>query len=121
MSASLLTTKFYIPPLRPGLVQRPRLIEKLNAGLHRRLTLVSAPAGFGKTTLIASWIEGRAAHGQPPVREEQDPPQRAAWLSLDEGTTILPASYATSSLHCSRSMRRLGWGSKVSQYRHSYH
>ena len=51
----LLTTKLYIPPVRPNLVPRPRLIERLNAGLHRKLTpmrsigLISAPAGFGKT------------------------------------------------------------------------
>jgi LuxR family maltose regulon positive regulatory protein len=47
----LLQTKLYIPPIRPELVSRPRLIERLNAGLPagRKLTLVSAPAGFGKT------------------------------------------------------------------------
>ena len=57
MSTPLLTTKLYILPGRPdpsttlrtGLVSRPRLIEQLNAGLHRKLTLISAPAGFGKT------------------------------------------------------------------------
>jgi LuxR family maltose regulon positive regulatory protein len=61
MTTPLLQTKLYIPPVRPDpstglrtrLVSRPRLIEQLNAGLHRRLTLVSAPAGFGKTTLLS--------------------------------------------------------------------
>lgn len=53
MSAPLLATKLYIPPLRPNLVPRPRLIERLKAGLHRKLTLLSAPAGFGKTTLLS--------------------------------------------------------------------
>ncbi|MFQ5812728.1 MAG: hypothetical protein ACE5I2_06000 [Anaerolineae bacterium] len=53
MTTPLLTTKLYIPPVRPELVSRPRLIEQLNAGLHRKLTLVSAPAGFGKTTLLS--------------------------------------------------------------------
>jgi LuxR family maltose regulon positive regulatory protein len=53
------------------MVSRPRLIERLNAGLHRKLTLISAPAGFGKTTLVSEWIEGL---GRP-----------VAWLSLDEG------------------------------------
>jgi len=53
MTISFLTTKLYIPPVRPELVPRPRLIERLNAGLHRRLTLVSAPAGFGKTMLLS--------------------------------------------------------------------
>ncbi len=47
----LLQTRLHVPPIRPGLVSRPRLIERLNAGLHRKLTLVSAPAGFGKTML----------------------------------------------------------------------
>jgi LuxR family maltose regulon positive regulatory protein len=49
MTTPLLTTKLYIPPPRPELVLRPRLIERLNASLNRKLTLVSAPAGFGKT------------------------------------------------------------------------
>ena len=53
MTTPLLQTKLYIPPVRPELVPRPRLIERLNAGLHRNLTLISAPAGFGKTTLRA--------------------------------------------------------------------
>ena len=51
-----LTTKLYIPPLRQGFVAGPRLIERLNAGLVRKLTLISAPAGFGKTTLLSEWI-----------------------------------------------------------------
>ena len=53
MATPLLTTKLYIPPVRPELVSRPRLIERLNAGLDRKLTLISAPAGFGKTTLLS--------------------------------------------------------------------
>ena len=56
METPLLQTKLYIPPIRPELVPRPRLIERLNEGLHRKLTLISAPAGFGKTTLVSSWI-----------------------------------------------------------------
>jgi len=52
-------------------VSRPRLSERLNEGLHRKLTLISAPAGFGKTTLVSQWLVGC---GRP-----------AAWLSLDEG------------------------------------
>ncbi len=52
MPTPLLKTKLYIPPSRPSLVPRPRLIEWLNAGLDRKLTLISAPAGFDKTTLL---------------------------------------------------------------------
>jgi LuxR family maltose regulon positive regulatory protein len=71
MTAVLLSTKFHIPAVRPELVPRPRLIERLNAELHRRLTLVSAPAGFGKTTLLSEWV---ASCGRS-----------VAWLSLDAG------------------------------------
>jgi len=65
----LLQTKLYIPPPRPNLVPRPRLIERLNAGLYRKLTLISAPAGFGKTTCISEWVHALDC----PV----------TWLSLD--------------------------------------
>jgi len=66
VSTPLLTTKLYIPPVRPDLVSRPRLIERLNTGLHRKLTLISAPAGFGKTTLLSEWthLSRRAAAGE---------------------------------------------------------
>jgi len=56
MSTPLLTTKLYIHPPRSNLVPRPRLMERLNAGQSGKLTLISAPAGFGKTTLLAEWI-----------------------------------------------------------------
>jgi LuxR family maltose regulon positive regulatory protein len=73
MKIPLLTTKLYAPPLRPNLVPRPHLVERLDEGLRlgRKLTLVSAPAGFGKTTLVSAW----ARTCDWPV----------AWLSLDEG------------------------------------
>ncbi len=51
MSIPILATKLYIPRLRPHVVSRPRLLERLKEGLHGKLTLISAPAGFGKTTL----------------------------------------------------------------------
>jgi LuxR family maltose regulon positive regulatory protein len=70
MATTILTTKLYVPPPRPNVVHRPRLIERLNEGLHHNLTLISAPAGFGKTTLISAWVTGLA--------------RPAAWLSLDE-------------------------------------
>ena len=75
MAIPLLQTKLYIPPSRPEWVPRPRLIERLNAGLHRKLTLISAPAGFGKTTLISEWV---AAQGR-----------LVAWLSLDESDDLV--------------------------------
>lgn len=75
MSTPILTTKLYIPPIRSDLVPRPRLIERLNEGLHSRLTLISAPAGFGKTTLVSDWL----GQSEVPV----------AWLSLDESDNDL--------------------------------
>jgi LuxR family maltose regulon positive regulatory protein len=61
----LLSTKLYIPPNRPELVPRPRLIERLNIGLYHKLTLISAAAGFGKTTLVSEWLAGeRLPHRQ---------------------------------------------------------
>jgi LuxR family transcriptional regulator, maltose regulon positive regulatory protein len=73
MSTTILAAKLYIPPPRAKIVLRPHLIERLNDGLAKgsRLTLVSASAGFGKTTLVSEWVAGC----ERPV----------AWLSLDEG------------------------------------
>ena len=70
MPTDILTTKFLVPPLRKELVNRPHLIKQLSEGLDRKLTLVSGPAGFGKTTLLSSWL---AACDRP-----------GSWLSLDE-------------------------------------
>ena len=67
----LLATKLYMPGPEPGLVPRPRLLGRLDEGLARGLVLVCAPAGYGKTVLLAAW----ARHGGRPV----------AWLSLDAG------------------------------------
>ena len=77
MPAPILATKLYIPPSRRRVVLRPRLVERLNEGLAagNKLTLVSAPAGFGKTTLVGEWVAGC---GRP-----------VAWLSLDEGDSDL--------------------------------
>lgn len=71
MQTSLLTNKLYFPATRPALVPRPRLLERLQAGLHSPLTLISAPAGYGKTTLLSEWRAGPGA-GLP-----------VGWLSLD--------------------------------------
>ncbi|MCJ7623496.1 MAG: hypothetical protein MUO76_08320, partial [Anaerolineaceae bacterium] len=79
MTETLLTTKLYIPPIRPEIVPRPRLIEKLNEGLNRKLTLISAPAGFGKSTLVTEWISNLRLKTQKESRTEY----KIAWLSLD--------------------------------------
>src|SRR5690242_5339295 len=68
--SKLLTTKLYLPPARQTLVDRPVLLDQLTEGLKGRLTLVSAPAGFGKTSLVAAW------------RKQCETP--LAWVSLDE-------------------------------------
>src|SRR5262245_46804646 len=85
MSTPILSTKLYIPPPQPNRVPRPRLLERLDDGLHRKLTLISAPAGFGKTTLVSEWLHQKAEGGNPRQTGFRLPPFRAAWLSLDEG------------------------------------
>src|SRR5258708_2687071 len=80
MSTPLLATKLYVPRPRPKVVLRHRLIERLNEGLHHKLTLISAPAGFGKTALVSEWV----ADCERPV----------AWLSLDKGDND-PARFLT--------------------------
>src|SRR5690242_10219872 len=71
----LLATKFFVPVASQPLIARTRLTALLYEGLHRRLTLVCAPAGFGKSTLLAEWV--RSLHPPP------DGPS-VAWISLDE-------------------------------------
>ena len=73
MSDTLLATKIRIPPLRSNLVNRPHLIQRLNDGIsqNHRLTLISAPAGYGKSTLLSEWVS------------QLDIP--VAWLSLEKG------------------------------------
>jgi LuxR family transcriptional regulator, maltose regulon positive regulatory protein len=85
----LLTTKLSPPPARPGLVPRPRLIGRLSQGLRRKLTLLSAPAGFGKTTLLVAWLHQLqiADEAQPNLQSTIYNLQssRVAWVSLDDG------------------------------------
>ncbi len=71
MSPYLLRTKLYIPPTRPDQIARPRLVDQINVGLDKSLILVSAPAGYGKTTLVSNWLSERKVP--------------SAWLSLDAG------------------------------------
>ena len=67
----LLATKLHLPRPPPGYVPRPRLAQALGEGLRRGLVLVCAPAGFGKTALLARWVQSR--------------PDPVAWLCLDAG------------------------------------
>ncbi len=80
MLTPILATKLYVPRPRPKVVARPRLIERLNEGLRGKLILISAPAGFGKTTLVSEWI----ASCTYPI----------AWLSLDKSDQD-PAHFLT--------------------------
>ena len=82
MSTSILATKLYIPRPRPNVVHRPRLIERLNEShpAGRKLTVISAPAGYGKTTLLSEWI---------PQSE-----RCVTWVSLDDGDNDPPRFWA---------------------------
>src|SRR5437588_8721393 len=73
----LLATKFFVPSSSHPVIPRPHLNTLLNQGLRRKLTLISAPAGFGKTTLLSSWVQSF-------LQENHESP-RVAWVSLDEG------------------------------------
>ena len=75
MTDTLLQTKLFIPPPRPHIVPRKRLLHQLNEGLQGKLTVASAPAGFGKTTLITDWLS------------QLDRP--VGWVSLDEGLNVI--------------------------------
>ena len=75
MDTPILLSKLHIPKIRLELVSRPRLLDKLNEGLSGKLTIVSSPAGFGKTTLLSQWVRSTRL----PV----------GWVSLDEGDNDL--------------------------------
>ena len=75
MPTTILTTKLFVPPVRSAIVARPRLLERLDSGAQKKLILISAPAGYGKTTLASAWIETL----------KQNKNWRSAWLTLDAG------------------------------------
>ena len=92
MLSPIVITKLFIPQPRPELVHRPRLLAQLNQGLHRKLTLISAPAGFGKTTLVSDWIANiqlDSEKGSQLGNRTSGNKNRVAWLSLDEGDNDL--------------------------------
>ena len=82
MASPILLTKLFVPAMRLDYVARPRLIEKLNQSSNSRLTLISAPAGFGKTTLVTEWLQ---SFGEG---------VGVAWVSLDENDND-PAQFLT--------------------------
>src|SRR5512136_2547761 len=87
----ILSTKFFIPSPCPTLVPRPRLVERLSLGLTRPLTLISAPAGFGKTTLISEWRASNDGRDYPLAclsleNEDNDPTRFLTYLVAALGT-----------------------------------
>ena len=92
MSETLLRTKLFVPPLRPNLIPRPHLVQQLNHGLEQghKLTLISAPAGFGKTTLVTEWVNSLRSNTRP----DHPTIDKIAWLSLDEDDND-PARFMT--------------------------
>ena len=88
MLTPVLTTKLYIPPPRPKIVRRAHLIDRLNDGLRAgcKVVLISAPAGFGKTSLISEWVSTFTAARHPLDEASR---VKVAWLSLDEGDSDL--------------------------------
>ena len=72
MPLTLLATKLFVPPARATLIPRPRLFDRMQSGVQGKLTLIAAPAGFGKTTLVSAW-HASAGRSAPPL----------AWVSLD--------------------------------------
>jgi LuxR family maltose regulon positive regulatory protein len=83
MRNSLLSTKNFIPPARANFINRHRLFDKLDAGLNHKLTLISAPAGFGKTTLVSSWINQLDTQTTEQAKQKFGN-VKTAWVSIDE-------------------------------------
>lgn len=93
MTEPLLETKLYIPPVRPNLLPRPRLVDQLARGMDRQLTLLSAPAGYGKTSLLSQWV---ATMNRP-----------VAWVSLDKTDNDPPRFLRYVAAACSRALPAL--------------
>ena len=117
MIATLLATKLYVPPLRGERVARPRLTGRLRLGRDRKLTLLSAPAGFGKTTLLSEWIraEGGMASGSP------EGCSAFAWLSIDaeDNDPVRFWTYFVAALRTIPFLRVAGLGATTAETLHS--
>ena len=90
MSLPLIETKLFLPSPRPGLVPRPRLRERLDRGLGAKLMLVSAPAGFGKTTLLVDWLASVTASAAAPLPRPGWPWTRRTTTRHGSGATWWP-------------------------------
>lgn len=108
METTLLNTKIRRPPLPPDLVARPHLVSRLEEQANRNLTLISAPAGYGKTTLLCEWLtqaEGRERQDRSTTEGHHSSaashPARVAWVSLDESDNSLDlfVRYVVAALH----------------------
>ena len=82
-----LRTKLHRPALGLSVIPRPHLIERLNDGIDGKITLVSAPAGYGKSTLVSQWLDGLA---ESPLEATSEDPCMVSWLSLEEEDNSLP-------------------------------
>src|SRR5579872_6297614 len=93
----LLATKFFVPSSSHPLIPRPHLTTLLIQGLRRKLTLISAPAGFGKTTLLSAWVQS--------LPQQTPEAAQVAWLSLDEDDNepVLFWTYALTALDTQQS------------------
>ncbi len=107
MAKPLLTTKLFIPPAPAELVSRPRLLNQLDTGVQRRLTMVSAPAGFGKTTLLSEWVHH--------IRSRAPMPLHVAWVSLDRGDNdpVRFWAYCVAALQTIPSLGEVGVGETI--------
>jgi LuxR family transcriptional regulator, maltose regulon positive regulatory protein len=101
LTTPLLETKLNVPAIRRRLVERPRLMERLDRTSEATLTLVSAPAGFGKSTLIASWLTKAAASTH----------RRAAWLSLETADNDPPVFWTYLIAALRKALPQVGDGS----------
>jgi len=113
MLATLLATKLYVPPLRGEHISRPRLTGKLRLGRSRKLTLLSAPAGFGKTTLLTEWV--RSGGGAAAA------PDGFAWLSIDsdDNDPVRFWTYFVAALRTVPFLRTAGLGAATAEALHS--